>query len=328
MNIATVGTGSIVDSFLSAVNEIDDVKCVAMYSRKEQSARPLAEKYQIDSIYTDYESMLRDPSIEFIYIASPNSFHYEHAAQALENGKNVICEKPFTSTVKETESLMALAKKQKLMLFEAISTIHLPNYELVRNQIDKLGRITFIQCNYSQYSSRYNQLLSGETPNVFNLKFSGGALTDINIYNLHFVMNLFGSPQSIHYEANKHGNGIDTSGVLLLKYPDFIAECVGCKDSNSMNFVLIQGEKGYLHVENGANGCRRVIVHIDDEEISLNMQSNSNRLYYELAAFKEMYTKRDFERCYELLDHTHSVMKMLVEARKTAGIIFEADQKE
>lgn len=328
MNIATVGTGSIVDSFLSAVSELDDVNCVAMYSRKKQNAGPLAEKYKVDSIYTDYEEMLKDRSIEFVYIASPNSLHYDHAYKALNSGKNVICEKPFTSTMKETESLMELAKQKRLMLFEAITTIHLPNYGLVKEQIDKLGRITFIQCNYSQYSSRYNQLLNGESPNVFSLKYSGGALADINIYNLHFVMNLYGSPQSISYTANKHENGIDTSGVLLLKYPDFIAECVGCKDSNSMNFVLIQGEKGYLHVENGANGCRRVIVHLDDEEVSLNMQTNSNRLYYEVAAFNEIYKNKDYERCYELLDHTHSVMKMLVEARKTAGIIFEADQKE
>lgn len=325
MKIATIGTGVIVDAFLSALNEMEDASCVAMYSRKESTANPLAEKYSVSKIYTDLDVMLKDQTIDFIYVASPNSFHYEHSYKALITNKHVICEKPFTSNVLELESLMMLAKERQLLLFEAITTIHLPNYKLVRENIEKLGKIKFIQCNYSQYSSRYNELLNGRTPNVFNPVFSGGALTDINIYNLHFVMNLFGTPLSISYTANKHANGIDTSGVLVLKYDNFIGQCVGCKDTKSMNFVLIQGEKGYLHVDQGANGCRKIIIYANDKEIELNAQTTTNRLYYELLAFKNIYKKQDLKTCYNLLEYSHSVMKVLDKARKEAGIVFEAD---
>jgi scyllo-inositol 2-dehydrogenase (NADP+) len=326
VKIATIGTGIIVDAFLSAVNEIKDASCIAMYSRKESTARPLAEKYHISTIYTDLDAMLIDETIDFIYVASPNSFHYRHAYKALEANKHVICEKPFTSNVFELERLMRVAKEKQLLLFEAITTIHLPKYKLVKESIEKLGKIKFIQCNCSQYSSRYDELLSGETPNVFNPVFSGGALTDINIYNLHFVMDLFGPPISINYIANKHANGIDTSGVIVLKYGNFICQCVGCKDSKSMNFVLIQGEKGYLHVEHGANGCRKIYIYIDDKEIELNAQKTTNRLYYELKVFNEIYKKKDFKHCYDLLDYSYSVMKILDAARKDAGIVFEADK--
>jgi scyllo-inositol 2-dehydrogenase (NADP+) len=325
MRVGTIGTGFIVDAFLSALNEIDGAECVAMYSRKEETAKALAEKYQIETIYTDLEKLYTDPTIDFIYVASPNSFHYEHTYRALEYGKHVICEKPFTSTVHEIESLMELARKNDLMLFEGITTIHLPNYQLIKKHISKLGEVKLVQCNYSQYSSKYDALVRGETPNVFNPEFSGGALADINIYNLHFVLNLFGAPQSINYVANKHPNGIDTSGVLLMKYPNFIAECVGAKDTRSMNFVLIQGGNGYLHVENGANGCQNVILHLKDKEIVLNSQETFNTLYYELLIFKEIFDNKDFERCNQLLDYSHSVIKVYEKARKTAGIIFPAD---
>ncbi|WP_096438330.1 Gfo/Idh/MocA family protein [Alteribacter populi] len=325
MNIATIGTGMIVDRFLSALESIEDAKCVAMYSRKESTAKPLAEKYNINSIYTELDGMLNDSAVDFVYVASPNSLHYEHTYRALQGGKNVICEKPFTSTLKELESLMSLAKRKSLMLFEAITTIHLPNFKIIKENLTKLGTIKFIQCNYSQYSSKYDRLLNGETPNVFNPKFSGGALTDINIYNLHFTMNLFGKPKAINYTANQHPNGIDTSGVLVLKYSGFIGECVGCKDTRSMNFALIQGEKGYIHVENGANGCQKVILHTDDEEATLNVQTESNPLYYEVLAFNNIYKSSDIEKCYELLDYSHSVIHMLEEARMDAGIVFEAD---
>ncbi|MCM3766747.1 Gfo/Idh/MocA family protein [Neobacillus niacini] len=327
MNIATIGTGFIVDTFLSALSKVDGAQCVAMYSRKQESARPLAEKYEIGKIYTNLDEMYGDPDVDFVYVASPNSLHYEQAYRALELGKHVICEKPFTSTLQELESLTQLAKQKQLLLFEAITTIHLPNYQLIKENVDKLGPIKFIQCNYSQYSSRYNALLAGETPNIFNPKFSGGALVDINIYNLHFVMNLFGTPESIRYTANKHPNGIDTSGVLVMKYPGFIAECVGCKDTNSMNFALIQGEKGYIHVD-GANGCQTVVVHAEGTETTLNQQTTQNSLYYELVAFREIYKSQDFDRCYQLLDYSRSVMDMLVEARKDAGIVFAADQQK
>lgn len=243
MNIATIGTGSIVDAILSAINELEDVTCTAMYSRKRETAQELAGKYGVDTIYTDLESLFSDTNVDLVYIASPNSMHYEQAYQALQHGKHVVCEKPFTSTLEEAETLIALAKEKNLLLFEAISNIHLPNIKVIQEQLPKLGPIKLIQCNYSQYSRKYNDLLAGETPNVFNPHFSGGALMDINIYNLHLVMNLFGSPNTVSYTANQHANGIDTSGVVVLKYPEFIAECVGAKDTNSMNFVLIQGRK-------------------------------------------------------------------------------------
>ena len=327
MKVATIGTGFIVDAFLQGLEKIEDAKCVAMFSRKKETALPLATKYEVTTIYTDLDALYADESVEIVYIASPNSLHFEHAYRALEHGKHVICEKPFSSTLQETDTLISLAKQKNLMLFEAITTIHLPNYQLIKGNLEKLGQIKLVQSNYSQYSSKYNALLAGETPNVFNPKFSGGSLVDINIYNLHFVMGLFGTPEKLSYTANKHANGIDTSGVLLLTYPDFIAACAGAKDTRSENFVLIQGEKGYIHVENGANGCRRVIVHNEDTKVELNEQTSMNNLYYELLIFNDIYKTKDFNHCYSLLDYSRSVMEMLVEARMDAGIIFEADLK-
>jgi predicted dehydrogenase len=296
-----------------------------MFSRKAETATVLAQKYQIELIYTDMDAMLANPEVDFVYIASPNSLHYEQTLKALQYGKNVICEKPFTSTSKETEHLISTARDKHLMLFEAITTIHLPNFQFLKENLSRLGKIKIIQCNYSQYSSRYNKLLAGETPNIFNPQFSGGALLDINIYNLHFVINLFGLPQQVHYYSNKHPNGIDTSGILILQYPEFIAECVGCKDTGSLNFAMIQGDKGYLQVENGVNSCRKVIFHLANEEIRFDEQPTDNLLYYEMKRFGEIHAQKDFAACYALLEHTSAVVNVSERARKDAGIIFPAD---
>lgn len=328
MKIGTIGTGFIVDWFLNAVQQNEGATAVAMFSRKKESAMTLSKKYGIKTIYTDYKEMLTDQNVDTVYIASPNSLHYPYAKEALLAGKHVICEKPFTSNVKEFMDLKQIAKEKKLFLFEAIVTIHMPNYLEIKKQLSKLGTIRMVQCNFSQYSSRYDKFLAGETPNVFNPKFSGGALSDINIYNLHFVMGLFGKPQQVHYFPNKHENGIDTSGVAILEYDTFKAVCVGCKDTKSHNIAQIQGELGYISVNSETSKCSHAVLNIGTESIDLTLAQNEDALYYELKDFIKIIDQQDHERCMKLLEYSQIVMEVYEAARKDGGIQFEADQND
>lgn len=328
MKVATIGTGFIVDWFLTAVQESAGISCVAMYSRKESSARTLADKYGIDKIYTKLDEMLKDEDINFVYVASPNSLHFEHALKALKAGKNVICEKPFTSTVKEFDCLVKEAQARHLYLFEAIVTAHMPNYLRMKEELPRLGIIRMVQCNFSQYSSRYDKFLQGETPNVFNLEFSGGALADINIYNLHYVIGMFGKPKKVHYYANLHDNGIDTSGVVLLQYDGFQAVCVGCKDTRSECITQIQGEKGFITMRSETSRCAEFTIQIGRENIEHpSIVQNDVALYYELQDFRDIFKLDDYERCTRLLAYSRTVMEVYETARKDAGIVFAADRK-
>lgn len=327
MKIGTIGTGLIVNEFLDAVKEVENVECTAVYSRKEETARVLADKYNIKQIYTDYNALLKDKNVNFIYIASPNSMHYEYALKALQGGKNVICEKPFTSTVEEVQTLIDLAKEKNLFLFEAITTLHLPNYSMVKKLIEFLGELKLIQCNFSQYSSRYDKFLAGEVTNVFDPAFSGGALADINIYNLHFATGLFGKAKKVNYFANIAYNGIDTSGIVTLRYDNFVCECAGAKDSNSPSFAVIQGTKGYIKINSPTSQCLSFDVEISGKIETYNEQSFSNRMIYEVINFSDIYHKNDFKRCHELLEHSLRVLETAVMARKDAGIVFTADIK-
>ncbi|MFT9487362.1 hypothetical protein [Tepidibacillus decaturensis] len=72
--------------------------------------------------------------------------------------------------------------------------------------------------------------------------------------------------------------------------------------------------------------CRKILISTEDNEIELNEQTNTNKLYYELSVFNEIYKKKDFKHCYDLLDYSYSVMKVLDAARKDARIIFKADK--
>lgn len=325
MKIATIGTGSIVDQFMDACTK-NSIEIVAMYSRKKESAYYLSNKYNIKKIFTNLNDMLCLDEIDFIYIASPNSLHYEHTKISLENHKHVLCEKPFTSTYNELFELTNIAKENKLFLFEAITTLHLPHLTEIKKQLDMIGPIHMVQCNFSKYSSRYNDFLQGTNPNIFNPHFSGGALVDLNVYNLHFVTSLFGFPISSKYQAVLESNGIDTTGIATLIYNDKIITCTASKNSESPCISVIQGEKGYIQMDS-VGGLHDVKIITKHQTSTMNLQNDKNNLYYELAVFKEIFNKQDFDYCYNLLLHSNQLLQLLEKLRKDANIIFSADKE-
>ena len=184
-----------------------------------------------------------------------------------------------------------------------------------------------VQCNFSQYSSRYDKFMAGESVNVFDPKFSGGALMDINIYNLHFVMNLFGKPNDVHYYPNMT-RGIDTSGVLVLNYEGFHAVCVGCKDTKSHNISQIQGEKGYITLNSETSRCANYSLTTNDGTVLPAIKQEDIALYYEIKDFMKIMEEQDYAACEALLKYSNEVMEVLEQARKKAGIRFPADANE
>lgn len=107
MNFCAVGTGSITKWMLSEFARSSVLHCTAICSRSEEKGRAMADAFGIDKVYTSMEEMLQDPSIELVYVASPNSVHYAQTKACQEAGKHVICEKPFTPTPAEAEELVA-----------------------------------------------------------------------------------------------------------------------------------------------------------------------------------------------------------------------------
>lgn len=321
MKIGTIGTGMIVGKILEAVNVTPGIECEAVYSRTEEKGRRLADQFGIRKVYTDLDEMCQDDRIDFIYIASPNNLHYEQAKKAMAYGKHVICEKPFTVTLQEAKDLAELAREKHLILLEAITTMYLPNYDLIRKKMKEIGKLKLVMCVFCQYSSRYDLLLEGETPNIFNPLFAGGALMDINLYNIYFAVGLFGKPSEVIYYADKHANGIDTNGVLILKYEDFVCQCTGAKDTWCDNFVQILGEKGYIHVLSASNTCEEFSVVTKEKKENFNVQGE-NQWLLAVQGIVRLVQENNYAECYKRLEKTLEVVEVLEKARESAGLSF------
>ena len=111
MKLGIIGSGNIVVDCLDAVKNIEGIELAGICERKKSidKGKELAEKYSISKIYTEYEKILNDKNIDTVYIGIVNNMHFEYTKKALEYGKNVVCEKPFTSTAEELKILIEVA---------------------------------------------------------------------------------------------------------------------------------------------------------------------------------------------------------------------------
>lgn len=267
MKLAIIGTGKIVGDALGAMQPIREISVNAIFARphSEEKGKYLAQQFGVPAVFTDYNMLLEQADIDTVYIGLINSAHYSYAKRALEKKKNVIIEKPFAGNLPETEDLLRTAKEQDRFVFEAITVLHNDVIEKMRVELPKLGKIRMMLANYSQYSSRYDSYLAGEVSHTFDPAYLGGALRDINVYNIHYAVSLFGEPNHTAYYPNRGYNGIDTSGTLIMQYDGFLAVCTGAKDSDSPCFVSIQGEKGYMKIDGKPNVAPNLTTVIADQ---------------------------------------------------------------
>ena len=346
MKLGIIGTGKIVKEALFAMEESKVIEMTAIFARphSKDKGEVLAKQYNIPQIYTDYDELLNESGVDCVYIGLVNSAHYEYAKKALAAGVNVIMEKPYTSTAAEAEDLKKTAEENGLYCLEAITTLHCGIYEKTKELLPYIGPLKLIQCNYSQYSSRYKRYLEGEVEPCFDPELSGGALYDINLYNIAFVIGIMGEPESVKYFPVLGHNGVDTSGIAVLSYPDVQAVCTGAKDSDSPSFVLLQGENGWIKINGRTNNQSSLeYEYTDPDKVPEESSSGGvfretesgeyiaeevrHRLTRELEDFAGMIDTKDDEAGHTAMRNSVAVMQTLEAARKGAGIVFGVDRE-
>lgn len=327
MKLALLGTGKIVHQALLALLPVREIEKTAVFARphSEETARALAAEYGIKEVYTDYDELLEKTEADTVYVGLVNSAHYAYAKKALLSGKHVIMEKPFTSTASEAEEICALARERGRYVVEAVVCNYSSIMDKMREVLPFLGRIRMVQANYSQYSSRYGNYLKGIVEPCFDPALSGGALYDINIYNLNLIISLFGRPDEVRYFANIGFNGVDLSGTAVLSYPGFVATAAGAKDSDSPGFFTVQGEKGWIRMPDSPNAPRSLEICIGKEISLYKPEPFSHRMTEEFIRFARIFSEQDREAVQSGMETSVTVLETAERARRDAGIRFGVD---
>ena len=326
MKLGIVGSGKIVQEFLPWLASCRAFEVAALCStqRSADKAAALCAQYGVPLHVTDYGQLLA--AVDVVYIALPNLLHTSYAKAALEAGRHVIVEKPLAPCASEAAALSALAHRKGCFLFEAVTTQYLENYRKLRQLLPRVGQVKLVQCNFSQYSSRYDGFCAGQTAPVFDPQQAGGALMDLGVYNVSYIVGLFGEPQQVHYAANLE-RGIDTSGILTIDYRSFKAVSIAAKDCAAPPRYVIQGTRGYLLQKSTANFCGPVTLHLNDgreEHFSLN--GKRPRCAAEFEVIAHAIATGDQELCSGMLETSLAVSRVLTAARQTAGIKFPCDK--
>lgn len=328
MKLGILGSGKIVKEVLPVLKEIENIEVVAIAARNEEKLQNLCEEFAIEKYYLSIEALLADEQIDTVYVALPNNLHFDAMDKAIDAGKDIICEKPFTTNSYETEKIIEKAKEHEVMIVEAISHRFIPNAIEAKKIVDDLGDIKIVSLNYSQYSSRYDKFKEGIIEPVFSLESAGGALIDLNLYNVAFAVDTFGLPKDVKYFANIEKN-IDTSGIVILDYDDFKISCIGSKDSAAPMINTIQGTKGTIEIPDALNSFEEFNLEVvgDDGQYSFQFnQEGKSRLYYEFVCIEEILRTRDTKKEKELLEKTRNYMEVLTKARFDANIYYPSDK--
>ena len=195
INIGIIGLGRIFHSIYEALKNNSKIEIVALASRDINKSRNLAEKFSIKYFFGSYEEMITSDLIDAVYIALPNSLHFEFCFLSLKNKKSVICEKPITIESSDFKKLISLAKKNNLVLAEALMYVYNDPFKYIKELLKKneIGKLKEINATFN-YSSKIL-----DTRDIrLNPDLGGGVINDLlkHIHSLFFRNN----------KNNRHGN--------------------------------------------------------------------------------------------------------------------------
>jgi predicted dehydrogenase len=209
-----IGTGGIAATFAGDLALLPDAEIVAVGSRSRAGADAFADRFAIGHRHSSYEALAQDPEVDAVYVATPHPMHRDNALLAIQAGKAVLVEKPFTINAAEAAELIDAAKTQGTFLMEAMWTRFLPHVVRIRELIaaGRLGELRSMTADHGQWFP------SDPEFRLFAPELGGGALLDLGIYPLSFASMLFGSPSTVTAVSDKAMTGVDAQTAVVLQY--------------------------------------------------------------------------------------------------------------
>jgi predicted dehydrogenase len=250
LRIGTLGAARITPAALiKPARNSTEADVVAVAARDRSRAQAFASKHGIPRVCESYSALVNDPDIDAIYNPLPNGLHAEWTIAALEAGKHVLCEKPFTANAKEAEDVAAVASRAGLVVMEAFHWRYHPLAKRVREIIDsgKLGTISRVDTALCFPMPLFNDIR-------YQYELAGGALMDVGCYTVHMAR-VFGreEPEVVSAEAKLRTSEVDRAMRAELLFPSGHTGRITCSMWSTWfieTYVRVTGDRGELRVIN------------------------------------------------------------------------------
>jgi predicted dehydrogenase len=209
-----VGTAHINRRLIPAMRATRRSIVAAVASRDAARAAAYAAEWSIPAAYTGYDTLLRDPAIDAVYIPLPNALHVEWTLRALDAGKHVLCEKPLATTPEDIDRVQAVARARHLVVVEAFMYRHEPLTARILELLaaEAIGEITSIDAGFTFAQSREHDVR-------LDPALAGGSLLDVGCYAIGITRLVAGAePIEVFGYATRGATGVDESFAGLLRF--------------------------------------------------------------------------------------------------------------
>ena len=214
LRLGLLSTARINDAILRGAAMTERVDVTAVGSRDGATAQAYASEHGLERGHGSYEALLEDPEVDAVYISLPNGMHHEWTMRALEAGKHVLCEKPYSRHPAEVEEAFDAAAAAGLVLTEAFMYRHHPQTALVRDLVEDgaIGTLRLLRTTFSfPLDDAANIRLRPE--------LDGGAMMDVGCYCVSGLRLLGGEPERVVGDQVTSETGVDESMFGTLSFP-------------------------------------------------------------------------------------------------------------
>ncbi len=260
-----VGTGTIAHRFAQAIKNVKNAELVAVASRNQATAEAFGDEFNIPFRFEGYEKMAESDVIDAAYIAVPHSGHKDCSVLMMTNGKHVLCEKPMAVNTCEAEAMFECAKKNNVLLMEAMWARLTPGtikmLEIAESGI--LGDIMGVEGKFC-YTMDEDEM----DHHVFKNENGGGSLLDVGVYGLNFASWYLGKEVEEIKSLTNPFNNVDNHTCVLLKYKN------GAIADISSALLLRKPNEGYVY---GTKGYARLPRFYAPQEIEINLNNGEKQ---------------------------------------------------
>lgn len=315
-----LGTGAIADKFATGLQSTPDAVLAAVGSRTAEGAKAFAARFGNPRTHASYEALVNDPEVDIVYVATPHPVHHPASRLALEAGKAVLCEKPFTVNAAQAADLITLARERRLFLMEAMWTRFLPLMTRFRELVAD-GAIGEPHILFADFGFRST---GPDNHRIFDATLAGGGLLDVGVYVVSLASMLFGRPDRIAGLANIGRTGVDDQAAFVLGYPNgALAQLTTAVRTNTPQEVTLMGSEGSIRIHPvWWRATKLTLTRPGQPEEVIELPMEGNGYNYEAAEAGRCLRAGELESPTIPLDETLSVLQTLDQIRGQWGLRF------
>ena len=313
-----IGLGKIANKFATDLASIKNVELVAVASRNIQNANNFAEKHNAKKAYSSYEELAKDSNVDAVYIATPHSFHKEHAILCLRNKKAVLCEKPFAMNLSEVTEMIQVAKENNVLLMEALWSFFLPHFTYVLDLIksEKFGKLKSLEADFG-FHTPYNT-----DSRLFKKDLGGGSLLDIGIYPIFAALATLGEPDAIDASATFFENGADASCDMFFQYENAKATLKSTLLEETPSVAILKFDKATIKLNRQFHQSSSITIIQNNKEEIINFDFKTIGYNFETEHFNNLIRAGEKESNMMTFEFSKNLINTLDKVRGIIGLTY------